>query len=43
MTLEQLYEEKGRLHWTIEVAQAKLNKVNSQILKLHNETEKAIK
>lgn len=36
-TLKELYEKKGELHFTLEVTQARLQKVTQQIIKLTNE------
>lgn len=37
MTLNELYEQKGRLTTQIEIAQAQLQKINSEIVVLINE------
>lgn len=36
MTLDELFKAKGELIWTIEVAQAKLQEINKQLLSLLN-------
>lgn len=43
MTIEELFKLKGELSWTIQVAQAKLNAVDQELIKFNNiETPKKV-
>ena len=37
MNEEQLFAEKGKLTWQIEFAQAQLQNINNQLIKIYNE------
>lgn len=39
MTLDELFKMKGQLTWEIEVAQAKLQNVQKQLIEMENQTK----